>query len=89
VFVNNYTTFTYVQLQQSNSSEEILEAKKDFELISERLGVKIRNYHDDNDHFVGNVVVQYSKTMGHGLTYCGFQDCMNKRSGTYQIEPEP
>jgi hypothetical protein len=87
VFVDNYTTFTYVQLQQSNSSEETLQAKKDFELISERLGVKIRNYHDDNDHFVDNAVVQYSKTMGQGLTYCGFNTYF--QNGTYQIEPEP
>jgi hypothetical protein len=40
LFSDNYKRFTYIQLQQSNSSEETLQAKKDFELMAERLGVK-------------------------------------------------
>jgi hypothetical protein len=43
VFVDNYTRFTYIQLQKSNSLEETLQAKKDFEMMAEKLGVKIYN----------------------------------------------
>jgi hypothetical protein len=48
VFVDNYVRFTYVQLQQYKSLDETLQAKKDFELMTERLGVKILDYHDEN-----------------------------------------
>jgi hypothetical protein len=40
VFMDNYTRFTYVQLQQSNSLEETLQAKIDFKMMAERLKSK-------------------------------------------------
>jgi hypothetical protein len=57
VLVDDYTRFKYVQLQQSNTSEETLQANKDFELKAERLGVKIHNYHADNHRFADDAFV--------------------------------
>jgi hypothetical protein len=57
----------YVQLYQSNSFEETLKTKKYFELMAERLGVKISNYYTDNGQFVDNSFVQHSKIWGKDL----------------------
>jgi hypothetical protein len=35
--------------------------------MAERLGVKIRNYHADNERLADNAFVQHAKTKGKGL----------------------
>jgi hypothetical protein len=71
VFVDNYTRFTYDNLQQSNTSDETLQTKKDLESLAERLGVKVCSNHADNGRFTDNALIQHSRAMGQGLTYCG------------------
>jgi hypothetical protein len=73
--------------------EETLQAKKDFELMTERLGLKIYNYHADNRWFADNAFVQHFKTIGQGLTYCGFHahfqnGIAEQKPGTYRTKPE-
>jgi GAG-pre-integrase domain len=83
VFVDNYTRFMYVQLQQSNTSDETLQAKKDFESLADRLGVRVSNYHADNGRFANNSFIQHCRAQGQGLTYCGvhahFQNSIAER----------
>jgi hypothetical protein len=68
VFVDNHSRFTYVQLQQSNSLEETLQAKIDFETMTERLGVKIRNYHANNMRFADNAFIKIQRQRDKYLT---------------------
>jgi hypothetical protein len=64
------------------------QAKKGFEMRAEKLGVKIHNYHAENENFVDNAFVQRTKTMRQVFTYCGvyahFQKCITEKISDLQ-----
>jgi GAG-pre-integrase domain len=51
IFVDHYTSLSYVHLQQSTSAEKTLKAKQAFELYAGTFGTKVQHYHADNGQF--------------------------------------
>jgi hypothetical protein len=51
IFVDHYSSLSYVFLQKSTNAEETLAAKISFERYAERHGVKVRAYQADNRRF--------------------------------------
>ena len=52
VFVDRFSGFTYVNLQTSTNTDEILKVKSFFQVYAESLSVKILHYHTNNGRFV-------------------------------------
>jgi hypothetical protein len=52
VFVDTFSRFTYVHLQQTTNTTEALEAKKRFESCARTDGVTVKHYHADNGRFI-------------------------------------
>jgi GAG-pre-integrase domain len=73
IFVEHYSDFTYVYLQESSSSEETLAAKLAFERVASSYGVKIQRYHSDNgtSRFADNAWMQHSARNNQITTMCG------------------
>ena len=71
IFVNQVSGYTFVFLQRCLTSEETVQAKHAFERSSEQRAVKIRHYHADNRRFANNAFIQYCKTQGQSMSYCG------------------
>jgi chloramphenicol O-acetyltransferase len=53
--VNHFTNVSYVHLQTSTISIEILEAIVEFKRFAKTHGVNIRRYHADNGRFAKSV----------------------------------
>eukprot|EP00957_Ditylum_brightwellii_P146384 11145518-Ditylum_brightwellii.AAC.1 len=70
IFVDQYSTLTYVHLQYGLSSQQTLEAKRAFEIWLASTGVKIGHYHADNDWFSDKSFMHDCKRNGHMLTFC-------------------
>jgi len=71
VFVDHFTRYTFIHLQQTITSEETLQAKQEFEAFAQKLGVTILNYHADNGRFADKAFVMDTRQKLQGLTYCG------------------
>jgi GAG-pre-integrase domain len=54
IFVDHFSSLSYVHLQQSTSAKETLTAKIAFENYAESFGIKIMKYHADNGRFAEN-----------------------------------
>ena len=52
VFIDQATGLSYVYLQQSTKTEEILEGKIAFERYAAQFGIKVLAYHTGNEVFV-------------------------------------
>ena len=50
VFLDQFSCYTIVYLQRRITSKETVKAKLAFESVAEQRGVKILNYHADNDN---------------------------------------
>ncbi|GAX15565.1 hypothetical protein FisN_3Hu032 [Fistulifera solaris] len=66
VFVDQYSSLSYVHLQKSTSAYETLQAKEAFERYAKQRGVTIKHYHADNGTFAAQDWVRdcYSKQQG-------------------------
>ena len=71
VFVDQFSRFTYVSLQQTLSSEETIKAKEEFEAKCREYGVKVEHYHADNGRFADNAFRDHVSGEGQTLTFCG------------------
>ena len=71
VFVDQFSRFTYVSLQQTLSSEETIKAKEKFEAKCREYGVKVEHYHADNGRFADNAFREHVSSEGQTLTFCG------------------
>ena len=71
VFVDHFSSLSYVYLQTSTNAEETVAAKQSFEAYAERHGVKIRSYQADNGRFAENAFMKEVKDSGQSITFCG------------------
>ena len=71
IFIDHFSDFSYVRLQQSTSSEETLEEKRAFEAYAKEKGVSIEHYHADNGRFADNAFINSVKEKYQSISYCG------------------
>ena len=71
VFVDHYSRFTFVFLQQTLTSEETLRAKQAFEAFARGLHVEIKHYHADNGRFADNAFLNSIKEKDQTISFCG------------------
>ena len=71
VFVDNYSSFSFVYMMRSLNSSEKMAAKHAFKRLAHSHGVKILNYRADNGRFADDVFVKDCEAQHQGLTFCG------------------
>ena len=71
VYVDNYSGFSYVHLQKTQSAEETLQGKELFERKSGTFGVKIQHYHADNGIFLCKAWKEACAKSRQGCSYAG------------------
>ena len=71
VFIDHFSDFCYVHLQDSTSGDDTLAAKKAFEAIAQSYGVTIKHYHADNGRFADNQFIDHAASKGQSISYCG------------------
>lgn len=71
VFVDHYSRFTYIHLQETLTSKDTVRAKEMFEAKALEHGVKIEHYHADNGRFSDNAFRQHVHVSGQTITFCG------------------
>ena len=71
VFMDQYSCYTYIYLQQSITSAETAQAKHSLERFAEDMGIRIHHYHADNAQFTDKGFIQDCQSQCQGLTYCG------------------
>eukprot|EP00978_Attheya_sp_CCMP212_P030428 scaffold111925_cov48-Attheya_sp.AAC.1 len=69
VFVDQYSRFSYVHLQNTATAAETIEAKKAFERYAKDSGIMIRAYHADNGVFRANDWVAACRGQAQALTF--------------------
>ena len=92
VFMDQYSQYTYVHLQQTLSSKDTLEAKQAFERHCKNHNVNVWHYHADNGHFADNAFITHAKKIKQQtLSYCGvgahFQNGIAEQS-IWQIQDQ-
>jgi len=69
VCVNLFLQFGYVHLQKmATAKETTIKGKQAFEAIAKQEGVRIKNYHADNDVFRANEWDTECKRLGQGMS---------------------
>jgi hypothetical protein len=71
VYVDHYSSLSYVHIQKSTNGDETLLGKRQFEAYCASHGVKIKSYHADNGRFAENKFVADITACGQTITYCG------------------
>ena len=71
VFVDHFSGLSYVHLQKSLSSVEMLEAKRAFEKFATNYNIQIKHYHADNGRFADNLWLADIARQGQEITFCG------------------
>ena len=71
IFVDHYSSLSYVYLQETQTSQDTLTAKQAFEAYARDHGVKIQHYHADNGRFVDNMWQESINKAGQTMTLCG------------------
>ena len=71
VYVDQYSSLSYVWPQKSTSAEETLVGKKAFEMYAHHSGVTIERYHADNGIFRAHEWVDDCTSKGQALTFAG------------------
>ena len=71
VFVDHYSSLSYVHFQKTDSAEETVEAKRAFEGYARQMGVNIRHYHADNGRFADNLFRADAADKRQTISYCG------------------
>ena len=71
VYVDQYSSMSYVHLQKSTDAEETIGGKRSFESYARQHGIKIERYHADNGVFRSHKWTDECRRMGQGLTFAG------------------
>ena len=71
IFVDHYSRYTYVHLQQTLSSEDTVRAKRAYERHCDLQNVKVMHYHADNGRFADNLFLKDIAEQKQRVTYCG------------------
>ena len=69
-FFYQYSDLLYVHLQMELNSEEIVQGKLAFEAYSKSMGVKIQQYHADNERFADNLFLDIVQTSNQTIFFC-------------------
>jgi hypothetical protein len=64
IFVDHFSRFSYVYLQESTKGAQTLAAKWSFKAYASTHGVKIRHYHADNGRFTEKLFLNHCKLAG-------------------------
>jgi len=70
VFVDHYSRYRFVHLQQTLSSADTLAAKKAFELHAASMGVTIKHYQCDNGRFQDNAFLNSCRESNQRVSFC-------------------
>jgi hypothetical protein len=71
IFVDTYSSCSYVHLQQTFNAEETIEAKKHFENFARSHSVNVLHYHADHGRFVENAWQQHVQLSSQTMTFSG------------------
>ena len=71
VFIDHYSDYTYVHLQETLTSADTITAKKAFEAKCRMHNVPVMHYHCDNGRFADNAFKSSVETSGQTILYCG------------------
>lgn len=71
IFIDHFSSYSFVYLQSTTNAEETLKAKKAFEKHAETFGVNIIRYHADNGRFAEKVWKEDILQKGQQLTFSG------------------
>ena len=71
IFVYHRSRLKYVHLQESITSEQMVEAKSAFETNASKYGVTIKHYHVDNGRFADNLFIKSVSDQHQTITFCG------------------
>jgi GAG-pre-integrase domain len=69
IFVDVSSSYAYVHLQRTASSDDTLMAKQEFERFSTTCGVQIQSCHADNGRFIDNKWVRDTQQKGQTMRY--------------------
>ena len=70
IFLDHYIDLTYIHWQKLFSSEEMVEAKKAFEVYAQMCKVKVKHYHADYGRLVDNTFQQSVTQEIQTTSYC-------------------
>ena len=71
VFVDNYSRYRYVHMQETTSSKDTIAVKNAFELHAMSMGVTISHYHCDNGRFQDNAFLNSCRDNHQRISFCG------------------
>ena len=71
VFVDQYSRYTYIYLQQAITSTKPIQANHSFKCLAQDMGIHIHHYQANNGWFVDKGFDQAYQSLHQGLTYCG------------------
>jgi hypothetical protein len=71
VFVDMYSSYTFIYFHTKLTSEETVKAKVAFEAHVKSFGVSIQPYHTDNGRFQDTAFKNHCHEQGQLLTFCG------------------
>ena len=71
VFIDHFSGFCYVHMQDSTNGKDTLTAKRTFEAMARSYGITIKHYHADNGRFADNKFVDHAASQGQSISYCG------------------
>lgn len=69
VFVDHYSSLSYIHLQRNTTATETLQAKEAFKRFANLRGVKILHYHADNGIFAAKEWIHDCTSKQQGLTF--------------------
>ena len=70
IFLDHYSSLSYVHLQRTTNGDDTLEAKKAFEAYARSQGVRIQHYHADNGRFAERKWIDHVQQEGQTISYC-------------------
>jgi hypothetical protein len=85
VFVDMFSNYTFIYMHTAISTEETVKAKKAFEKHADSFGVRIRQYHADNDRFQDIKFKEDCAEQSQRITYCGVNAHFQNRRAERKI----
>ena len=71
IFVDHYSRYSYVHLQQDVTANSTVQAKEAFEAHAQQHGIKVQHYHSDNGRFAETAFRNHARQRGQTISFCG------------------
>ena len=71
VFVDHFSSYSYVVVMASTTGEETLRAKQEFEAHATSLRIRVSHYHADNGHFKEPIFMDDVQLNAQTISFCG------------------